>query len=42
MELVAVGELDPLISRKVSLEEVPAALDEVLAGKTHGKVVVEI
>lgn len=42
MNLVATGELDPMISRLVTLEEVPGALAEVLAGKAHGKVIAEI
>lgn len=42
MDLWAAGAVDPLISRVIALEEVPAALAALARRGTHGKVVVAV
>jgi NADPH:quinone reductase-like Zn-dependent oxidoreductase len=40
--LVEAGLLEPVIDRRVGLEDVPAALREMQEGRTRGKVVVTV
>lgn len=42
LEMVRNGQLDPLVSSEVELAEAGAALQLVLDGKAHGKIVVKI
>ncbi|MDQ6527178.1 NADPH:quinone oxidoreductase family protein [Nocardioides sp. LHD-245] len=39
---VAAGRLAPVVSRVVTLDEAPAALDDLESGRTHGKIVVRM
>lgn len=42
LDLVAEGELDPMVTRVICLDEVPAALDEIAQGHTIGKIVMSL
>lgn len=42
LALVSQGVIDPMIEKTVELSEVPAIIDEVLKGKTRGKVSIKI
>ena len=41
-DAVLAGEIAPVISRVIGLDEAPAALDELAAGRTTGKLVVRV
>lgn len=40
-ELFAAGRIDPIISERIGLEEVPAAHEQIRNGESHGMVVLE-
>ena len=41
-ELVEAGKVRPVIDRTFAFDEVPAAIDYLESGRSHGKIVVEV